>query len=58
MLLTICSSVTLNSFQGTAQLHQALHSKLSQHLQTFEQYAKETCLHIPAGLMAAEVRHI
>ncbi|DBA94361.1 hypothetical protein WJX77_003460 [Trebouxia sp. C0004] len=41
--------------QGTAQLHQILQTKLKQQLQAFEQYAGETCLHIPAGLMSAEV---
>ena len=41
--------------QGTAQLHQSLLAKLELQLQNFEQYAWETCLHIPAGLMPAEV---
>jgi hypothetical protein len=41
--------------QGTAQLYQILQTKLKQQLQAFEQYAGETCLHIPAGLMQAEV---
>ncbi len=41
--------------QGTAQLYQSLQTKLKQQLQAFEQYAAETCLHIPAGLMPSEV---
>ncbi len=41
--------------QGTAQLYQILQTKLKQQLQAFEQYAGETCLHIPAGLMPSEV---
>lgn len=41
--------------QGTVQLHQTLQTKLKQQLQAFEQYAAETCLHIPAGLMPSEV---
>ncbi|DBA89736.1 hypothetical protein WJX79_000816 [Trebouxia sp. C0005] len=41
--------------QGTAQLYHVLQTKLKQQLQAFEQYTGETCLHIPAGLMPAEV---
>ena len=41
--------------QGTVQLYQTLQTKLKQQLQAFEQYAAETCLHIPAGLMPSEV---
>ncbi|KAL3159146.1 hypothetical protein ABBQ32_011139 [Trebouxia sp. C0010 RCD-2024] len=32
-----------------------LQARLTQQLQTFEHYATETCLHIPAGLMPAQV---
>ena len=41
--------------QGTADLYKILQARMTEQLQTFEQYATETCLHIPAGLMPAQV---
>ena len=41
--------------QGTADLYKILQARTIEQLQTFEQYATETCLHIPAGLMSAQV---
>lgn len=42
--------------QGTADLYKILQARTIEQLQTFEQYATETCLHIPAGLMSAQVK--
>ena len=41
--------------QGTADLYKILQARMTEQLQTFEQYATETCLHIPAGLMPTQV---
>ena len=51
--LPVCSPAEEATLKhGTAKLYTALHEELDQQLQKFEQYALETCLHVPAGLMA------
>lgn len=44
------------ALHGTGQLYLALKGELDAQLQKFEAYALETCLHVPAGLLAAPVR--
>ena len=41
---------------GSGQLYLALRAEVDAQLQKFEAYALETCLHVPAGLLAASVR--
>ena len=45
----------LASLQGTGQIYQSLQIRLNLHLHNFRQYATETCLHVPIGLIAAQV---
>jgi hypothetical protein len=40
---------------GSSQLYLALKQEVDAQLQKFEQYALETCLHVPAGLLAQPV---
>lgn len=44
-----------SDIQGTADLYKILQARMTEQLQTFEKYATESCLHIPAGLMPAQV---
>lgn len=39
--------------QGTAQLYNLARGSLDRQLQRFEEFALETCLRVPAGLMAS-----
>ena len=41
--------------QGTADLYKILQARMTEQLQTFEQYATGICLHVPTGLMPAQV---
>ena len=40
---------------GSSQLYLALKQEVDAQLQKFEQYALETCLHVPVGLLAQPV---